>query len=92
MEALVADLRSQLDHCLRTLATLREQNRRLQQDNNELRDLCCFLDDDRQRGKRLAREWQKFGRYTAKVMKQEVRIASFESSDYIYIIHAYINA
>ena len=73
MEALVTDLRSQLDHCLRSLATLREQNRRLQQDNAELRDLCCFLDDDRQRGKRLAREWQKFGRYTAKVMKQEVR-------------------
>ena len=41
-------------------------------DNQELRDLCCFLDDDRQKGKRLAREWQKFGRYTAKVMKQEV--------------------
>ena len=41
-------------------------------DNQELRDLCCFLDDDRQKGKRLAREWQKFGRYTGKVMKQEV--------------------
>ena len=51
---------------------LREQNSKLVQDNKELRDLCCFLDDDRQKGKRLAREWQKFGRYTAKVMRQEV--------------------
>ena len=68
----ISDLRLQMDNCLRQLALLQEQNRRLQQDNQELRDLCCFLDDDRQKGKRLAREWQKFGRYTAKVMKQEV--------------------
>ena len=65
-------LQTQLDNCLRSVALLREQNRRLMQENAELRDLCCFLDDDRQKGKRLAREWQKFGRYTAKVMKQEV--------------------
>jgi hypothetical protein len=46
--------------------------RRLQDDNQELRDLCCFLDDDRQKGRKLAREWQRFGRYTASVMRQEV--------------------
>ena len=45
---------------------------RLQEDNQELRDLCCFLDDDRQKGRKLAREWQRFGRYTASVMRQEV--------------------
>ena len=66
------DLESQLNDCLEKIAELKEQNDRLNQDNKELRDLCCFLDDDRQKGKRLAREWQKFGRYTAKVMKQEV--------------------
>ena len=66
------DLESQLNDCLEKIAELKEQNERLNQDNKELRDLCCFLDDDRQKGKRLAREWQKFGRYTAKVMKQEV--------------------
>jgi len=45
---------------------------RLEEDNSELRDLCCFLDDDRQKGRKLAREWQRFGRYTASVMRQEV--------------------
>ncbi|XP_042216071.1 coiled-coil domain-containing protein 85C-like isoform X2 [Homarus americanus] len=40
--------------------------------SQELRDLCCFLDDDRQKGRKLAREWQRFGRYTASVMRQEV--------------------
>lgn len=39
--------------------------------------MCCFLDDDRQKGRKLAREWQRFGRYTASVMRQEV--ASYQA-------------
>lgn len=54
------------------IRALKEVNQRLQDDNQELRDLCCFLDDDRQKGRKLAREWQRFGRYTASVMRQEV--------------------
>lgn len=41
---------------------LREMSDKLQEENQELRDLCCFLDDDRQKGRKLAREWQRFGR------------------------------
>ena len=52
--------------------SLKDVNQKLQDDNQELRDLCCFLDDDRQRGRKLAREWQRFGRYTASVMRSEV--------------------
>ena len=33
--------------------------RRLLTDNEELCNLCCFLDDDRQRCQRDAAEWQK---------------------------------
>ncbi|PSN56619.1 hypothetical protein C0J52_11269 [Blattella germanica] len=54
------------------IRVLKEANQRLGDDNQELRDLCCFLDDDRQKGRKLAREWQRFGRYTASVMRQEV--------------------
>ncbi|BES94794.1 Uncharacterized conserved proteins (DUF2216) [Nesidiocoris tenuis] len=54
------------------MRNLKEANQRLSDDNQELRDLCCFLDDDRQKGRKLAREWQRFGRYTASVMRQEV--------------------
>jgi len=50
----------------------KDLNTRLLEDNEELRDLCCFLDDDRQKGRKMAREWQRFGRYTASVMRQEV--------------------
>ncbi len=49
-------------------------NQKLQEDNQELRDLCCFLDDDRQKGKRVSREWQRLGRYSASVMRKEVAI------------------
>lgn len=54
------------------LRQLKDVNQHLADDNQELRDLCCFLDDDRQKGRKLAREWQRFGRYTASVMRQEV--------------------
>jgi|FrelakmetLWP11LW_1041352.scaffolds.fasta_scaffold89160_1 FtsZ-binding cell division protein ZapB len=53
---------------------LKDENQSLAKDNKELRDLCCFLDDDRQKSKRLAREWQKFGKHTAKIMREEVLI------------------
>nr|CAG4641719.1 EOG090X06T3 [Eurycercus lamellatus] len=59
------------------LKGLKSTFQRLQEDNQELRDLCCFLDDDRQKGRKLAREWQRFGRYTASVMRQEV--ASYQT-------------
>ena len=52
------DLESQLNDCLEKLAELKEQNERLNQDNKELRDLCCFLDDDRQKGK----DWLESGK------------------------------
>lgn len=39
-----------------------------------MRDLCCFLDDDRQKGKRVSREWQRLGRYSASIMRKEVTL------------------
>lgn len=66
------DQRRQIQNLLEEIKVLKEANRRLNDDNQELRDLCCFLDDDRQKGRKLAREWQRFGRYTASVMRQEV--------------------
>ncbi|KAK3696376.1 hypothetical protein QZH41_020251 [Actinostola sp. cb2023] len=51
---------------------LKEVNHKLQADMQELRDLCCYLDDDRHKCRKLAREWQRFGRHTATVMRNEV--------------------
>ncbi|XP_074102405.1 coiled-coil domain-containing protein 85 [Cotesia typhae] len=69
---IVTEQNRQIQNLLGELRSLKEANQRLSDDNQELRDLCCFLDDDRQKGRKLAREWQRFGRYTASVMKQEV--------------------
>lgn len=70
--ALMKDFNRRMQVHLLEIRGLKDVNQRLQDDNQELRDLCCFLDDDRQKGRKLAREWQRFGRYTASVMRQEV--------------------
>ncbi|XP_035232355.1 coiled-coil domain-containing protein 85C-A-like isoform X2 [Stegodyphus dumicola] len=70
--ALIKDVNQRMQIHLHEIRNLKEINQRFQDDNQELRDLCCFLDDDRQKGRKLAREWQRFGRYTASVMRQEV--------------------
>ena len=57
---------------LREILSLKEVNQKLQDENQELRELCCFLDDDRQKGKKVSREWQRFGRYTASVLWKDV--------------------
>ena len=69
---IMKDVNKKMQILLLEVRGLKDINQSLQDDNQELRDLCCFLDDDRQRGRKLAREWQRFGRYTASVMRSEV--------------------
>ncbi len=71
---MMKDVNRRLQVHLHEIRSLKEVNQKLQEDNQELRELCCFLDDDRQKGKKLSREWQRFGRYTASVMWKEVGI------------------
>lgn len=47
----------------------------LTKENAELRNRCLFLDNSQQRSKHQALEWQTFGKYTAKVLKNEVQTA-----------------
>lgn len=65
---------SQCCVCVCVCRINQDVNQKLQEDNQELRDLCCFLDDDRQKGKRVSREWQRLGRYSAGLMRKEVSI------------------
>ena len=66
------DFNQRMQALLGEMRNLKEVNQKLQDESQELRDLCCFLDDDRQKGRKLAKEWQRFGRYTSSVMKSEV--------------------
>ena len=70
--SIMKDVNRKMQILLLEIRSVKDINQTLQDDNQELRDLCCFLDDDRQRGRKLAREWQRFGRYTASVMRSEV--------------------
>ena len=70
LRALEADKGSQITD----VGKLERTNRQLHGENEELRSLCCFLDDSRQKNKEMAFEWQSFGRYTAAVLKNEVEI------------------
>ncbi|XP_033844065.1 coiled-coil domain-containing protein 85C-A isoform X2 [Periophthalmus magnuspinnatus] len=69
---MMKDVNRSLHVHLHEVRSLKEVNQKLQDDNQELRELCCFLDDDRQKGKRVSREWQRFGRYTASVLWKDV--------------------
>jgi len=51
---------------------LRDNICRLLADNAELCDLCCFLDDDRQRHRREVAEWQKLHQQMATEIAQKV--------------------
>nr|XP_014349334.1 PREDICTED: coiled-coil domain-containing protein 85A [Latimeria chalumnae] len=71
---LIREVNRRLQLHLNEIRGLKDVNQKLQEDNQELRDLCCFLDDDRQKGKKVSREWQRLGRYTAGVMRKEVAL------------------
>ncbi|XP_028676493.1 coiled-coil domain-containing protein 85A [Erpetoichthys calabaricus] len=71
---LIREVNRTLQLHLNEIRGLKDINQKLQEDNQELRDLCCFLDDDRQKGKKVSREWQRLGRYSASVMRKEVTL------------------
>ncbi|KAL0964434.1 hypothetical protein UPYG_G00323780 [Umbra pygmaea] len=71
---LIREVNRRLQQHLTEIRSLKDVNQKLQEDNQELRDLCCFLDDDRQKGKRVSREWQRLGRYSAGLMRKEVAL------------------
>lgn len=70
--SLMREFNKRMQVHLEEIRLLKDVNHKLQADLQELRDLTCYLDDDRQKCRKLAREWQRFGRYTASVMRNEV--------------------
>jgi len=58
---------------------MREINQKLMQEKEillkekeDLCGICCFLDDDREKAKKVAREWQMFGRYATCFLQKEL--------------------
>ncbi|KAG8147210.1 hypothetical protein E2320_022768 [Naja naja] len=64
---LIQGVNLQLQEHLRKIHELKAVKGRLQVENRELRDLCCFLDKDQLKTKCLARHWQIFGHHAAQI-------------------------
>ena len=69
---LIREFNKRMESHLDEIRNLKEINQSLTRESTELRDLSCYLDDDRQKCRKLAKEWQRFGRYTLTVMRNEV--------------------
>jgi len=70
------------------ICSLRDNIRRLLTENEELCDLCCFLDDDRQQYRRDATEWQKLHQQMATEITQKVfRLAMTACRDAVHAFH-----
>ncbi|XP_062892373.1 coiled-coil domain-containing protein 85B [Mobula hypostoma] len=69
---LIRQVNGQLREHLLEVRELKAVNRRLQEENRQLSELCCFLDNDRLKAKRLAREWQQLGRHAVRVLREDV--------------------
>jgi len=63
---------SRMDTQVDVICSLRDNIRRLLTENEELCDLCCFLDDDRQQYRQDAAEWQKLHQHMATEITEKV--------------------
>uniref|UniRef100_H2XQU3 Uncharacterized protein n=1 Tax=Ciona intestinalis TaxID=7719 RepID=H2XQU3_CIOIN len=73
------DVNRKLQVHLLEVRGVREVNQKLMlekdallKEKEELAGICCFLDDDREKAKKVAREWQMFGRYATGVLQKEL--------------------
>ncbi|XP_051901259.1 coiled-coil domain-containing protein 85B [Pristis pectinata] len=69
---LIGQVNRQLQEHLREIRELKAVNSRLREENRELGDLCCFLDGERLKVKRLAGEWQRLGRHALRALREDV--------------------
>ena len=51
---------------------LQAEKDRLKHEKEELSGICCLLDADRDKSKKIAKEWQTFGRYATGVLQKEI--------------------
>lgn len=80
---LIRQVNGQLREHLLEVRELKAVNRRLQEENRQLGELCGFLDSDRRKAQRLAEEWQGLGRRAVRALAEDVggclgRLAALE--------------
>ena len=76
----VPNSHTHVDTQVDVICSLRDNIRRLLTENDELCDLCCLLDDDRQQYRQDAAEWQKLHQQIATEITEKVCILDNEVS------------
>ncbi|XP_074596062.1 coiled-coil domain-containing protein 85 [Brevipalpus obovatus] len=61
-----------LNNHLSSLQQIKQENTRVLSENDELRNLCCSLQEERTRCRTIAREWQAFGTHISRVIGHEI--------------------
>lgn len=61
-----------LNNHLSSLQQIKQENTRILSENDELRNLCCSLQEERTRCRTIAREWQAFGTHISRVIGHEI--------------------
>ncbi|OQR78469.1 coiled-coil domain-containing protein 85C-like [Tropilaelaps mercedesae] len=70
--AKMRDMARSVEQHRQEIVQLKERNAKVQSENEDLRNMCCFLDDERERAHKLVAEWRRFGRYTASILSHEL--------------------
>jgi len=69
---LIKEFNKRMESHMEEIRSLKESNIQYETELRDLQELSVFLDDDRKKCRKLAKEWQRFGRHTVTVMRAEV--------------------
>lgn len=69
---LIKEFNKRMESHLEEIRALKDSNAQYETELKDLQELSVFLDDDRKKCRRLAKEWQRFGRHTVTVLRGEM--------------------
>ena len=69
---LIKEFNKRMESHLEEIRALKDSNVQYETELRDLQELSVFLDDDRRKCRRLAKEWQRFGRHTVTVLRGEM--------------------
>lgn len=69
---LIKEFNKRMESHLDEIRSLKDSNNQFETELKDLQELSVFLDDDRKKCRRLAKEWQRFGRHTVTVLRGEM--------------------
>eukprot|EP00111_Clytia_hemisphaerica_P016195 TCONS_00047922-protein len=70
---LIKEFNKRMESHMEEIRSLKDSNIQYETELKDLQELSVFLDDDRKKCRKLAKEWQRFGRHTVAVMRAEMQ-------------------